>query len=141
MAKITLGKRPPCIESTISAPLPTGETGTVKAQYQYRTRTEFGELIDQRMAEARKPAEPPKKARGKATDAPAAEPAAFSIADLQRQARDANAAYLMDILVGWDIDAPLTLESCTMLCDEAPALAQALIDGYRLAVTEGRLGN
>ena len=130
MAKITLGKRPPHVEATISAPLPTGETGVVKARYRYRTRTEFGELIDKRMAEARQAAE-----------APAGEAPVFSVAELQRSARDSNAAYLMDVLVGWDIDAELTIESCRMLCDEAPALAQALIDGYRLAVTEGRLGN
>lgn len=129
MAKITLGKRPPHIEATISAVLPTGETGVVKVRYKYRTRTEFGKLIDERMAAARQ------------TDDAPADPAAFSVASLNQRSCEATAAYLMDIIVGWDIDAELSLESCTMLCDEAPALAQALMDGYRLAVTEGRLGN
>lgn len=126
MAKIILGKRPQVIESVISATLPTGDTGAIKARYVYRTRSEFGAMIDKRMAEARNGAEPP---------------AEFSVADMQCRARDANAAYLLDILAGWDLDEDLNMESATQLCDEAPAMAQALIDGYRLAVTEGRLGN
>lgn len=127
MAKITLGKRPQFIETTISATLPDGTVGSIKARYKYRTRTEFGQMIDQRMAEAR-------------TEAPA-EPADFSVANMQRQARDANAAYLLDILDGWDLDNDLDIDTATQLCDEAPGMAQALIDGYRMAVTEGRLGN
>lgn len=127
MAKITLGKRPQFIEATISATLPDGTVGSIKARYKYRTRTEFGQMIDQRMAEAR-------------TEAPA-EPADFSVATMQRQARDANAAYLLDILDGWDLDNDLDIDTATQLCDETPGMAQALIDGYRMAVTEGRLGN
>lgn len=127
MAKITLGKRPQFIEATISATLPDGTVGSIKARYKYRTRTEFGQMIDQRMAEAR-------------NEAPA-EPADFSVATMQRQARDANAAYLLDILDGWDLDNDLDIDTATQLCDEAPGMAQALIDGYRMAVTEGRLGN
>lgn len=127
MAKITLGKRPQFIEATITATLPDGTVGSIKARYKYRTRTEFGQMIDQRMAEAR-------------TEAPA-EPADFSVATMQRQARDANAAYLLDILDGWDLDNDLDIDTATQLCDEAPGMAQALIDGYRMAVTEGRLGN
>ena len=127
MAKITLGKRPQFIEATITATLPDGTVGSIKARYKYRTRTEFGQMIDQRMAEAR-------------TEAPA-EPADFSVANMQRQARDANAAYLLDILDGSDLDNDLDIDTATQLCDEAPGMAQALIDGYRMAVTEGRLGN
>jgi len=127
MAKITLGKRPQFIEATITATLPDGTVGSIKARYKYRTRTEFGQMIDQRMAEAR-------------TEAPA-ESADFSVANMQRQARDANAAYLLDILDGWDLDNDLDIDTATQLCDEAPGMAQALIDGYRMAVTEGRLGN
>jgi hypothetical protein len=127
MAKITLGKRPQFIETTISAPLPDGTVGSIKVKYKYRTRTEFGEMIDKRIAEAR--TEPP------------AEPADFSVATMQRQARDANAAYLLDILDGWDLSDEVNLETATQLCDEFPGMAQAVIDGYRLAATEGRLGN
>lgn len=127
MAKITLGKRPQFIEATISAMLPDGKVYPMRVRYKYRTRTEFGEMIDRRMADAR--TEPP------------TEPAEFSVATMQRQARDANAAYLLDILEGWDLDDELDIDSATQLCDEAPGMAQALIDGYRLAVTEGRLGN
>lgn len=132
---ITLGKRPKHIEATISATLPDGSTGTIKARYKYRTRSEFGEMIDKRLADARAEKPAPKAKTAKAA------PAEFSVGAMQRQARDANAAYLMDILDGWDLDAELTLASATQLCDEAPGMAQALIDGYRLAVTEGRLGN
>ena len=133
MAKITLGKRSQFIETTISGTLPDGAPGTIRAKYRYRTRVEFGQMIDQRMAEA--------QAKTKAAADTDAAPADFSVATMQRQARDANAAYLLDILDGWDLSDEVNLETATQLCDEFPGMAQALIDGYRLAVTEGRLGN
>ena len=131
MAKIRLGSRPQHITRTITATMPDGTAGTIEARYRYRTRVEFGELIDARMAEARAAAE---------AGQPTAD-RAFSVADQQRQSRDANAAYLLDILDGWNLDEPLTLETAQQLCDEAPGMAQAIIDGYREAVVEGRLGN
>ena len=127
MAKITLGKRPQFIEATISATLPDGTVGSIKARYKYRTRTEFGQMIDQRMAEAR-------------TEAPA-EPADFSVANMQRQARDANAAYLLDILDGWDLDEELNVANLERLADELPGAVMAIMEDYRAACCEGRLGN
>jgi len=94
---ITLGKRPKHIEATISATLPDGSTGTIKARYKYRTRSEFGEMIDKRLADARAEKPAPKAAAKGAKAAPAE----FSVGAMQREARDANAAYLLDILDGW----------------------------------------
>jgi len=133
MAKITLGKRPQFIEATITATLPDGSLGVIKARYKYRTRSEFGEMIDKRMDMAR--------ADAASAESDKATPAAFSVATMQRQACDASAAYLLDILDGWDLDEELNLAIAAQLCNEVPSMAQALVDGYRLAVTEGRLGN
>ena len=53
MAKITLGKRPATIVRTVKAPLLDGTEGSMQVHYRYRTRQEWGELIDRRTAEAR----------------------------------------------------------------------------------------
>ena len=146
MAKIRLGSRPQHITRTITATMPDGTAGTIEARYRYRTRVEFGELIDARMAEARAQKQSDDAAFEASVRAAteAGQPApvrVFSVTDQQRQSRDANAAYLLDILDGWNLDEPLTLETAQQLCDEAPGMAQAIIDGYREAVVEGRLGN
>jgi len=147
MAKIKLGARPQHITRTITATMPDGTVGAIEARYRYRTRVEFGAFIDERVAAAKAKAAAEAEAFSQSVRAaveagqPAPEPAAFSVAGQQRESRDANAAYLLDILDGWNLDEPLSLDSARQLCDEAPGMAQALIDGYREAVVEGRLGN
>lgn len=147
MAKVILGKRPSHVRSIVTATLPNGEVGRIEARYRYRTRTEYGEMIDKRLADARAESEAAEeqykadvaKAQQDGQEPPARQ--TLTVAELERRTRDANAAYLLDNLVGWDLDAELTMESLQSLCDEAPAMAQALIDGYRAAIIEGRLGN
>jgi hypothetical protein len=135
MAKITLGKRPVNFKHKITVPLPEGGEGTIEVSYKYRTRTEFGKLIDSRMKEARERDESAKDA------ADGGQEPAFSLGEVQAKTRDSNAAYIMDIADGWDIDKPFGLEAVTQLCDELPGVAQAIINEYRTAIVEGRLGN
>jgi hypothetical protein len=145
MAKITLGKRPDHITRVVSATMPDGTAGTIEVRYRYRTRVQFGELIDMRVDEARAQQAADEaaaaEALAKTADAAPPAPAAFSVAGLQRASRDANAAYIMDIATGWNLDEPFSLDSVTQLCDEAPGMATAIINDYRMAITEGRLGN
>lgn len=147
MAKVILGKRPPFIKSVITGALPGGDVGRIEARYVYRTRTEYGEMIDKRLADARAEAEAEEaryQAAVRAAQEAGAEPparAAITVAEMERRTCDANAAYLLDNLLGWDLDRELSMESLQQLCDEAPAMAQALVDGYRAAIIEGRLGN
>lgn len=132
MAKITLGKSPKSFKSKVTFPLPGGETGSIEASYIYRTRREFGELIDELFG-AQQEAQAP-------VDSAAPEP--FSMAKTMDKTVEANADYLVRIMDGWDIDGtPFNRANAMQLCDELPGAAMALIEGYRSAITEGRLGN
>jgi len=125
VAKIKLGQRPKNFPKPIEFPMLDGTQGHIKCLFKYRTRTEFGRFIDE-LAEA----------AGKQGDA-----GKFSVADLMEKTRDSNAAYLLRVLDGWDLDEEISREVLQQLCDEVPAAATAIMEGYRAAINEGRLGN
>lgn len=133
MAKVILGNRPKNFKRTVSFPMHDGTTGTIECTYKYRTRTEFGAFIDKIMAAAR------------ATDAakgPADQPAGeFSMSDLMAKTAGSNAEYIVDVLDAWSLDEPLGLDAAQQLADELPAAATAIMDTYRAAIVDGRLGN
>ena len=131
MAKITLGTRPKSFRKTITVPLPEGGQGSVVVDYIYRTRKEFGAFVDELMSDTER----------KAAATSDATPEAFSVARLQQNNVDTNAGYIMAIATGWDLPSDFTLANVTQLCDELPGVAIAIIDAYRAACTEGRLGN
>jgi hypothetical protein len=130
MAKITLGKRPKNFKTKVSFPMLDGETGTIEVSYIYRTRTEFGVLIDGLMADA-----------GVETENSTADAQKFSLAEALEKTRDTNADYILQVADGWNIDEEFTRETVAQLCDEIPAAALAIMNTYRNAITEGRLGN
>ena len=146
MAKITLGKRPATIVRTVKAPLLDGTEGSMQVHYRYRTRQEWGELIDRRTAEARErnaareEADRTARSLQQLKDEPIPD-TPFSVATLQAETVAATAGYIMEIVDGWNLDEPFDLEAVTQLCDELPGMAQAIVDDYRAAITEGRLGN
>jgi hypothetical protein len=130
MAKIVLGKRPKNFKTKVSFPMLDGETGTIEVSYIYRTRTEFGTLIDGLMADA-----------GVDTENATEESQKFSLAQALEKTRDTNADYILQVADGWNIDEEFTRETVAQLCDEIPAAALAIMNTYRNAITEGRLGN
>lgn len=141
MAKITLGTRPKSFKHTVKATLPEGVEGTIEVSYIYRTRTEFGKFIDARLQAARDKDTADAVATAASTDEAPAVPE-FSLADVQVSTRDGNAAYIMSIVDGWDVPGqPFSLATVTQLCDELPGFALAIINDYRAAIVEGRLGN
>jgi hypothetical protein len=122
--KIILGQRPKTYKPTlVTFPLPDGSEGGIEATFTYRTRTEFGQLLDTLF------------------NAAGSKPDDFSMADAMVKTRDTNADYLGKILTAWNLDEPLNAESLKQLCDEIPAAAVALMTAYREVVIEGRLGN
>jgi len=127
--KITLGSRPKNFKHTVEVPMHEGTTGEIEVLYKYRTRTEFGAFVDGILAEAQvaKPANPD------------------DIGNAVRQAMaamvDRNAQYLLQIMDGWNLDVDFNLVNAQQLCDEMPAAAAKLMDDYRMACIEGRLGN
>jgi len=139
MAKIVLGKRPETFKRTVAVPMLDGTKGTIECTFRYRTRKEFGALVDGIRAEAEKLG-----AQATAEAAPAEEGAPakeWSLRDHFDKLVGTNAEYMLQILDGWNLDVPLNAESLQQLSDELPAASEAIVDAYRVAITEGRLGN
>lgn len=130
MANIKLGTPPKNFKHVVNFPLLDGSTGSLEVLYKYRTRTEFGRFVDQLVADSR--------AKRDGSEKPASD---FSMAEIMGKATSSNADYLMQVLDGWGLDVPLTLENAQALSDEYPACALAIMEDYRGAVSEGRLGN
>ena len=125
--KIKLGSRPKSFTRIVKFPMLEGGEGSIECTFKYRTRKEFGEFID-RMVDA---------AGGK----PKAEDEKFSMADLMDRTAGQNAQYIMDVLDGWNLDEDLSQANVQQLADELPGAAAAIMEAYRTACVEGRLGN
>lgn len=128
MAKIRLGQRPKTFKHTVKFPMLDGSEGSILCEFRYRTRKEFGEFIDGIM-----------EAAGVKPQADGEEK--FSMAALMEKTAGANADYILQVLFGWDLPEELSRANVEQLCDEIPAAAAAVMEQYRIAITEGRLGN
>lgn len=128
MAKVKLGNRPTNFKRTIRALLPEGGEGTVEVSFIYRTRKEFAALLDETL-----------QARG--IKPPADEGDKLTLLRLNEQGIEADADYILKIADGWNLDMEFGRDTVMQLCDELPGMARALVDDYRAAVAEGRLGN
>lgn len=131
MGRIKLGARPKIFAHTVTVQMPEGGTASVRMQYRYRTRTEFGQFVDDLV-------------RAAGTAPPASqqdEDVRFSLHAALEATRDTNADYILQIAEGWDLDEEFNRASLVQLCDELPGAALAIIEQYRAASTEGRLGN
>lgn len=136
MAKITLGKRPKNFKKTISVQMLDGTTGTVECVFKYRTKKEYGEFVDGITAAARE-----SEKANETTKVEEAEVKPFSLAEYLEKSVDAGADYILQILEGWNLDVELSRESVEDLGNEFPGATAAIIETYRTAVLEGRLGN
>ena len=130
MAKIVLGSRPKNFKSLVTIPMLEGGEGTIEVSYIYRTRTEFGKLIDGLMDDAKV-----------VPTSEAAEDQAFSLEDALNKTKETNADYIMKVADGWNLDIEFSRNAVAQLCDELPASALAIMSTYRNAITEGRSGN
>jgi hypothetical protein len=126
MSKIKLGQRPQNFKHTVKFPMLDGSEGSIEISYIYRTRSEFGKFIDEVFAES-------KEERPEDDD--------FSWTKLMEKTGTANAGYVMRAVDGWNLDVPFTIEHVQQLADELPAAVTAIMDTYRNAITQGRLGN
>jgi hypothetical protein len=130
MAKVVLGKRPKNFKAKVAFPMLEGEDGVIEVSYVYRTKTEFGALIDGLLSEA-----------GVTPTGVDEQSQNFSLEEAMRRTKDTNADYLMKVMDGWNLDEPFGRDTVAQLCDEVPAAAMAIMNQYRAAITEGRLGN
>jgi len=146
MAKIVLGKRPESFKHPIKFPCHDGTEGVMEVLYKYRTVTEFGAFIDVWVREQKMKLDAEKAkadaARQKALEAGDAyvEPEVTNEELRQAQAKT-NADYIQRIVVGWNLEVEFTPDTVLQLCDEFPGAATEIMDRYRGAITEGRLGN
>jgi hypothetical protein len=127
MSKIKLGNRPKSFTKIVKFDMLEGGKGSIECAFKYRTRTEFGVFIDELVSDA-----------GVKTEASDDK---FSMSELMQKTAGSNAKYLLQVLEGWNLDEDLTLANAQQLADELPAAAAAIMETYRMAVTEGRLGN
>ena len=127
MARIQLGKTPKSFKRNVTVDMLDGTKGSIECSYRYRTRTEFGKFLDSIFADAGvKPTDSDEK---------------VVIAEVMAKTRDTNADYLIQVLDGWNLDEELNKENLQQLCDEFPGVSNSIMETYRVAVTEGRLGN
>ena len=130
MAKIILGKRPQNFKRTITVDLLEGGKGSVEVSYLYRTRSEFGKFVDDLM-----------DAAGMTLSDQTEEEVKFSLEQALKKTLETNADDIMTIADGWNLDVEFSRAAVAQLCDELPGAALQIIDQYRTAITEGRLGN
>lgn len=126
MANITLGKKPKNFKPfTVKSPMPDGSEGIISATFKYRTRSEFGAMMNTMFADANE-----EKTEG-----------IPDFQDLFLKMGDKNADHLLACLDAWDLDFELSRASLVQLSDELPAASAALMAAYRNACVDGKLGN
>lgn len=124
MSKITLGKPPKAFKPVaVTFAMPDGTQGRIECTFRYRTRREFGALLEKHRMQIPESAE-------------------LHAYEKNADAAVQNAgAYLLDALSAWDLDIELNEANAAQLADELPAAARAIYAAYTGAVTEGHLGN
>ena len=129
MAKITLGKRPKSFPKTVKFTDVDGTEMAAPVIYKYRTRKEYGAFIDAL-----------NEAAG-LVPAPGADGEKVTMTMLLEKSDGSNIDYLMQVLDGWSLDEPFDRANVQQLVDEFPGAANAIMEAYRAAIVEGRLGN
>ena len=131
--KIKLGSKPKEFKPLdVAFPMFVGgdDTGIIPAVvFTYRTRSEFGALVNEMYAEAGNK-EPATRDDGK-----------VDFEALHASLGQKAAQHLHKCISGWGLDAELSLEALEELCDTMPAAASQLMQAYAGLCTEGRLGN
>lgn len=128
--KIVLGQAPKTFKKVVQFDGLEGDKCAIEVVYKYRTRTEFGKFLDEMFEDAKlKPTD--------GTD----DDVKRKIEQVFKGAVEYQAEYLTKIIEGWNLDAEFCFENLHALCDEYPGAALEIIETYRAAITEGRLGN
>lgn len=125
-----LGRRPTHFKPmTVRFTAPDGEEMEIpNVKFKYRTRKEFGAMVDAvnaRNEGAYKPGPDEKFSLEKWLNA-----IGRNVVDI-----------LADAIESWGIDAPVSAETLSAMFDEAPAGINALNEAFAVAARDGRLGN
>jgi hypothetical protein len=138
--KIKLGARPKSFTKTVKFPMLDNSEGCMEVVYKYRTRTEFAKFADELQAAGR--------AAG-AAEIAKVEAAAKNGEPLPHVTQEHllehdigfRVDYVMGVVEGWNLDEKFDRAAVEQLADELPAAISEIIDTYRAAINEGRLGN
>lgn len=150
MPKIKLGNRPKSFPHDLTVPMLDGTDGEMTVHYVYRTRKEFAAFVDAHMeavkaaAEAELAAEKAKIEADKAASIDqVADGIKLPVAEslLSGRVMESQTNFIMGAVQGWNLDIPFDREAVEELVSELPRVAAAIIQTYRTAMIEGRLGN
>lgn len=151
MTAIKLGVRPKNFKRTVKFPMLDGSEGAIEWSLKYRTRKEFGAFVDEWQAKQQAASEAAMKAKLEEHDKAVAaakeagtEPPPLELlsqGELQDKIVAAGSEFVMEIADGWSLDVEFNADNVQQLCDEVPAAVAAVNEAYRIACTEGRLGN
>jgi hypothetical protein len=138
--KIKLGSRPKSFARVIKFPMVEGGEGCMEVQYRYRTRSELASLTDEIQAAAKAQADSDFAAmKAKLDSGEMAE--TLKQADILDRDITLQVDYVMQAVDGWNLDEKFDRAAIEQLADELPAAISAIIENYRKAINEGRLGN
>ena len=142
MAKVILGARPKVFAPfPVKFPMPDGTEGAISVIYKYRTRSEFGQMLDSILDAANVPPVEPVVRTALDGEVTPLEPLPGVYERIGVQTRDANVDHLLLSVDSWDLPQPMTRETLVQLAEEVPAATIAMMAAYHRACTEGRLGN
>lgn len=157
MAKLILGRTPKSFSKELSIAMLDGTVGHIKVEYKYRTRPEFAAFMDERLDAIKTESEAQMRAMADAAKAQAekSKQAAadgaelplpvidFGVSQVQLDEKKSagQVGLILDIVLGWNLDIPFDREAVAQLVAELPLAATTIIETYREAITEGRLGN
>lgn len=122
MAKLKLGSAPKNFKRTIQIPLVDGTTADLEMVFKYKTRTEYGDLMDS-LAKIE------------------SEDEVKTVKDAYKRGNDADAGFILKIAEGWDLDDAFTKANVAKMVEEFPAAAAVIFDEYKNAIVGNRVKN
>lgn len=128
MPKIQLGSAPKTFHHVVSFPLVEGGEGQITVEYQYRTRAQFAAFISELYPEIK-------------TGPGASVEPGFDMIAAAEKSIDSDVRHILGSVRGWDLSDDFDAAAVRRLVDEFPAAASAILNGYRIAITEGRTKN
>lgn len=136
--KITLSKRPQSFKKVVQIPMIDGSEDAIEFTFKYRTRTEFGQLMDEMTESA--------KAKSTTEDADESDNAAEESGpktwrEFIGNGIERDAQYVLKIAEGWDLADEFGEKTVIELLDMYPGASKRIADAYSEAVNGNRLGN
>ena len=125
MSKIKLGQAPKTFKSKVIIPLIDGSDASIEMVFKYRTKTQYGALVDELMTTAEKAV----KSKDKTVEG------AF------KSAIENNVEFIFKIAEGWDLEDEFNAENLSLLDDEYQGAITAIGEAYRSALVEGKVKN